>query len=63
MHRDIGEPPPRLVLLQKHIHKIDNLVRLLEAREKKILLQLLVIILDNSRMILADSARGSGGKS
>jgi hypothetical protein len=46
MHRDIGEPSPRLVLLQKHIHKIDKLVRLLEAREKKILLQLLVIILD-----------------
>jgi hypothetical protein len=46
MHRYVGQPPPGLVLLQKHIHKIDKFVRLLEAREKKILFQLFVIIFD-----------------
>src|SRR5881392_1535113 len=44
MHRDVGQLSSGLMLLQKHIHKIDKFVRLLEAWEKKILFQLLVII-------------------
>jgi len=34
------------MLLQEYIDKVDKLVRLLEAREEKVLLQFLVIIFD-----------------
>ena len=46
LQSDVREPAAALMLLQKNIDEIRQLVRFLETREKKVLLQFLVIILD-----------------
>src|SRR5437868_10149604 len=46
LHGDVGHFASGLVLLHKDVDKIDKFSRFLEAREKKILLELFVIILD-----------------
>src|SRR5437667_3809633 len=48
LHRDIGQFSASLMLLQKHIHQIGEFACLSKAREKKVLLQLLVVIFDET---------------
>src|SRR5437016_14360866 len=43
-HRDVCDAPPSLMLLAQHSHQVHELIGFFEAREKKILLKLLVII-------------------
>src|SRR5207249_9162004 len=43
-HRDVCDAPPSLMLLAQHSHQVHELIGFFEARKKKTLLKLLVII-------------------
>src|SRR5205823_13928957 len=43
-HRDVCDAPPSLMLLAQHSHQVHKFIGFFEARKKKILLKLLVII-------------------